>query len=168
MTQIDKNQLPTDNEIITFCQAQQASGDYSPTCVYPSRETPFAFIKYGGKDQGMMADMLNQEFAFHALKSMPQQETANIFIPEIYRVFEQDRVVYIIMEYIAGETLKELLDKKLPDNQLQKYYNKIAQAIRLFLSFKLPDSITPGLSWWWDYQASTIQRYCGIDRICFS
>jgi len=137
-------QLPTDSETVAFCQTQQASGNYNPTYIYPSREAPTAFIKHGGKDYSIMSEILNQEFAFSALKSMPEQKTANILIPEIYRVFEQDKVVYIVMEYVAGETLKELLDRKLSHDQLQEYYNKIAQAIKLFLSFKVPDNIAPG------------------------
>jgi len=137
-------QLPTDGETIAFCQTRQAYGDYSPTQVYPSQEAPIAFIKYGGKDYSMMAEALNQQFASNTLESMPQQETENILIPKIYRVFEQDKVVYIIMEYIAGETFKELLDKELPHDQLQEYYNLIARAIALFLSFKVPHDTIPG------------------------
>ena len=137
-------QLPTDSETVAFCRKQQASHNFSPTHIYPSREAPTAFIKYGGRDYSMMAEVLNQEFAFNALESMPQQGVRKILIPRIYRVFEQDKAVYIIMEYVAGETFKDILGKEIPHNQLQEYYNRIAQAIKLFLSFKVPDNVTPG------------------------
>ena len=149
MLQVDQSskllvELPTDSEIVAFCHTQQASGNYSPTYIYPSREAPTAFIKHGGKDYSVMSEVANQKFAYNTLKSMPRQKTTNILIPQIYHVFEQDKVVYIVMEYVAGETLKELLDRKLSHDQLDECYNKIAQAIKLFLSFKVPDNTAPG------------------------
>jgi len=148
MSQIDEDfklsQLPTDAETIAFCELQEALGDYSGTYVYPSREAPVAFIKCGAKDFGMKAELSNQEFVFNALKSLPQHETANILIPKIYRVVEREYILYVIMEYINGDTLKELLDKGLLQNQLEEYYTKIAQAIKLFISLKVPENATPG------------------------
>jgi len=138
-------QLPTDDEIIAFCEGQRALGEYSHTLAYPSRNAAIALIKYGGRPFGMMAEMLNQDFAFNALEGMPQQRRAGIHVPKIYRVIEEGADgVYIVMEYVNGKTLKELLEEGVSHDQLQEYYNQIAKAIELFLSIKVPDGVTPG------------------------
>ena len=137
-------QLPTDDEIIAFCRAQHDLGERSNTFAYPSRNTAIAYIKHGSRKSGIMAEMLNQVFAFDALECMPQQERAGILVPKIYRVIERAATVYIVMEYANGRTLKELLEESISHEQLQDYYNKIAKAIKLFISFKVPDDVTPG------------------------
>ena len=94
MTQIDDDvelsQLPTDAGIIAFCELQEALGDYSGAYIYPSREAPVAFIKCGGKDFGMKAELSNQEFAFNAFQNIPRHQTANILIPRLYHVVERE------------------------------------------------------------------------------
>jgi len=123
MSQIDEDfklsQLPTDAETIAFCELQESLDDYSGAYVFPSREAPVAFIKCGAKDYGMKAELSNQEFESNSFKSMPQHQTANILIPKIYRVVEREHILYVIMEYINGDTLKELLDKRLSQSQMQ-------------------------------------------------
>ncbi|KAH6675107.1 hypothetical protein B0J14DRAFT_29184 [Halenospora varia] len=93
---------------------------------------------------GMMAEMLNQDFAFKALERMPQQKRAGIRVPKVYRVIEKAQIVYIVMEYVNGKTLKESLEEGISHDKLQDYYNQIAKAIELFISIKVPDGVTPG------------------------
>jgi len=137
-------QLPTDDEIVAFCKGQRALGKQSNTYAYPSRNAAIAFIKCASRQSGMIAEMLNQDFAFNALESMPQQRRAGIHVPKIYRVIEVATTVYIVMEYVNGKTLKELLEEGVSHDQLQEYYNQIAKAIKLFISIKVPDGVTPG------------------------
>lgn len=138
-------QLPSDDEIVTFCRNQEALGIQSNTYVYPARTTAVAFIKSGSRKAGMMAEMLNQKFAFQPLRDIPESQRARIRIPEIYRVIEKDEILYVVMEYVSGKTFKQILDNKsTTHDQLQNCYDKIAQAIQLFLSFKVPDNIMPG------------------------
>jgi tRNA A-37 threonylcarbamoyl transferase component Bud32 len=59
----------------------------------------------------MIAEMLNQDFAFNTLEDMPQQKRAGIHVPKIYRVIEAAATVYIVIEYVNGKTLKELLEE---------------------------------------------------------
>jgi serine/threonine protein kinase len=137
-------QLPTDNEIVAFCKEQRALGEQGNTYAYPSRNAAIAFIKCGSRKSGMVAEMLNQNFAFDALEDMPEQKRAGIHVPKIYRVIEVAATVYIVMEYVNGKALKELLEEGASDDQLQQYYNQIAKAIKLFISIKVPDGVTPG------------------------
>ena len=92
----------------------------------------------------MIAEISNQDFAFNALEGMPQQRRAGIHVPKIYRVIEAAATVYIVMEYVNGKTLKELLEEGVSHDQLQEYYKQIAKAIKLFISIKVPDGVTPG------------------------
>ncbi|KAG4429683.1 hypothetical protein IFR05_014838 [Cadophora sp. M221] len=45
------------------------------------------------------------------------------------------------MEYVQGQTLKELLDQDILHDL---YFNQISKAMKLFLSFEVPDNATPG------------------------
>jgi hypothetical protein len=80
-------QLPSDEKIIEICNQQSGvdeSGYLTRYALYPSRETPLAFVKYGyGDDDGMLAEARNQTFAYKALLQRPQE---GIRIPQVYRV----------------------------------------------------------------------------------
>jgi hypothetical protein len=102
-------QLPTDDEIVAFCKGQRALGEQSNTYAYPSRNAAIAFIKCVSRQSGIIAEMLNQDFAFNALEDMPQQKRAGIYVPKIYRVIKAAATVYIVIEYVNRKTLKELL-----------------------------------------------------------
>jgi serine/threonine protein kinase len=92
----------------------------------------------------MIAEARNQIFAFNALKQMLQQGYTRIRIPEVYRVIEKDDIIYLVMEYIHGETLKDLLTKDIADDSLRGKYEQIAKAIKLLLSIKVPENAVPG------------------------
>jgi serine/threonine protein kinase len=134
--------FPRDDEIIAFCRPYRRFGKY--TFVYTSHSTAIAFIKCGSRKSGMMAEIFNQDFAFKALEGMPQDQRVGIRVPKIYRVIEEAATVYIVMEYVNGKTLKELLEEGISPAQLQECYNQIAKAIKLFTSIKAPNGIAPG------------------------
>ncbi len=112
--------------------------------MYPSREAPIAFIKYGAESTGMMAEMRNQEFALKSLEQLPQRDTTGIRIPKIYRVIKREKIVFVVMEYIHGQTLRGLLANATSEQNLQHRFNQITRAIKLFISFKIPPEIGLG------------------------
>lgn len=137
--------LPQDEEIIKACDEQShvyGSGDSNRCVVYPFT-APRIFIKYGYDDEGILEEARNQTFAYEALQGMPKQDTTGIRIPIIYRVFSRNKRVYIVMEYVQGKTIRELLDKESADTCLQECYNQVAKAIKLFLSIPISTAI-PG------------------------
>lgn len=91
-----------------------------------------------------MAEVKNQEYAFKFIQAMPPDETEGILIPEIYRTFQSDDRLFIIMEYIPGRMLTELQER--PDWELRQgvVTQRIARAIRLLLSIHPPPEQTPG------------------------
>jgi hypothetical protein len=116
-------------------------------------QAPIFWIKYGLRSQGREAEAQSQDFAFRALERIPQPEREGVRIPEVYRIFtddyypSEDSMVYIVMEYVPGKTLLQILDEtpsETPSQRLEHLYDHIAKAIRLFLSFEVPYDATPG------------------------
>lgn len=130
-------QLPSDEIILDFCRPHYRRG--ARTVVYPSHHAPVAFIKIA--QSGVEAETSNQQFAFKALEALHEQERAGIRVPKIYRVLEEASTRYIIMEYVQGQTLKDLLDQDISQDF---YFNQISKAIKLFLSFEVPGNAAPG------------------------
>jgi hypothetical protein len=144
-------QLPSDSEIIDAC-------DRNPPCdenelrlkglMYPP-QAPIFWIKYGLQSEGRDAEARTQDFAFRALEQIPQSDREGIRIPEIYRIFTDEHpsgnsMVYIVMEYVPGKTLLQILRDTPGSKSVEYLYDRIAKAIKLFLSFKVPDDATPG------------------------
>ena len=137
--------LPQDEEIVKACNEQShvdGSGYGNRCAVYPL-SAPQLFIKYGYDDDGISEEARNQRFAYEALRGMPKQDTAGIRIPTIYHVFSSNKKEYIVMEYVQGKTIRQLLDKESVDTRLQECYTQVAQAIKLFLSIPILTAI-PG------------------------
>lgn len=113
--------------------------------MYPP-ESPIACIKYKSLGHGITEEARNQRFALQALQQIPEEERKGIRIPEIYRVIETTSAVYIVMEYVPGKTLHELIEREggLVTKALDEQFNQIEKALRLFLSFKVPDKVAPG------------------------
>jgi hypothetical protein len=122
-------QLPPDKEIIALCEQQSLAQSSYNHLAYP-RDSPTLFIKYGPEKLGMKGEMRNQVFAFEMLNKLPLQDRAEIKIPEVYRVIEEDGMIYVVMEYVKGNTV----DWRSADEK--KKFHKIARAIELFLSFE--------------------------------
>lgn len=137
-------ELPSDTEIVAACEQQSLVDETSYNgLLYPSRESPIAFIKYGPEQLGMKEEMRNQVFALQALEKLPPQERKGIQIPKIYRVIQRDGMVYVVMEYARGKTLAELRAESA-ESELQGKYEQIANAIRLFLAFDIPPQVPLG------------------------
>lgn len=110
--------------------------------LYPPQQ-PVAYVKFGWPSE-RRAELRNHEYAFKALMGMPTDQTRGILIPEIYRDFESDNYLFIVMEYIPGRTLKQLGDDQDFDTQQKTITNKIARAIRLLMSIRPPPGQKPG------------------------
>ncbi|KAH6714389.1 hypothetical protein BKA61DRAFT_575161 [Leptodontidium sp. MPI-SDFR-AT-0119] len=132
-------QLPSNEKILAFCRTHYRLG--ARTVVYPSQNAPIAFIKIASSQSAVESEISNHRFAFDALEALPKQERAGIRVPKIYRVLEEASTRYIIMEYVQGQTLNELLDQDILHDL---HFNQISKAIKLFLSFEVPVNATPG------------------------
>jgi hypothetical protein len=140
-------QLPTDDEVVAASERYPEVDEDRRGVkgfAYPSKEAPIAFIKCDDEGFGIMEEIRNQAFVFEILEQMPQEERAGIRVPEIYRVVKRDYKVHIVMEYVHGETVKDLLEKGTPDDQLEECFNQVAKAIKLFLSIKVRDGTPLG------------------------
>ena len=143
-------QLPSDNEIIDACDRNppcHENGDAIRGLMYPP-QAPIFWIKYGLRSEGRDAEARTHDFTFRALERIPQSEREGIRIPEVYRIFTDDypsgeSMVYIVMKYVPGKTLLQIL-RDTPNQRLEHLYDRIAKAIRLFLSFEVPHDATPG------------------------
>lgn len=144
-------QLPSDEEIVSAC-VEHSLIDKDllphgmPNCfLYPPNKPPFAFIKYRYQGHGTIEEARNQEFAFNALQEIPEEKRKGIHIPKIYRVIEAMGTVHIVMEYVPGKTLDEYIQSEgRASKHLDELYSQIEKAVKLFLSFQAPNTITPG------------------------
>lgn len=91
-----------------------------------------------------------QQFAYESLEALPEESRKGIYIPRIIRVIsESSSFTYMVMEFIKGKTLGEIINDDVKYEDFPKYYSsyfsKIARAVKLFLSFPVPSSQTkPG------------------------
>ncbi|KAH6703277.1 hypothetical protein BKA61DRAFT_195272 [Leptodontidium sp. MPI-SDFR-AT-0119] len=132
-------QLPSNEKTLAFCRTHYRQG--ARTVVYPSQNAPIAFIKIASSQSSVESEISNQKFAFNALEALSEQERTGIYVLKIYRVLEEASTRYIIMEYVQGQTLEELLDQDILHDL---FFNQISKAIKLFLSFEVPVNATPG------------------------
>ncbi|KAH9212293.1 hypothetical protein DL95DRAFT_246645, partial [Leptodontidium sp. 2 PMI_412] len=68
---------------------------------------------------------------------------SSLHVPQIYRCIERGSMVYIVMEYIQGRTIHELL-KDFPEGLLEDKFDRISKAIDLLLSVRIPPNVAPG------------------------
>lgn len=107
-------------------------------------EHPIVYVKFCYPPARGMAEAKNYDYAFRALKAMPPNQTQGIFIPEIYRTFQNDDTFFIIMDYIPGRTLAQLQEQQDWDSKKETCINDIARAIRLLMSIQPPPGQKPG------------------------
>ena len=70
-------------------------------------------------------------------------------ISQVYDWFEENNTAYLVMEFVAGKSLYQLLKDKgsLPENDIKKYFIQISEALKIVHSNKLlhrdikPDNI---------------------------
>ncbi|KAF5005923.1 hypothetical protein FDECE_7681 [Fusarium decemcellulare] len=70
---------------------------------------------------------------------MPPSEREGIHIPEIHRLISVETSTIIIME-----TLEYFLENPEHTGHLDRYFGKIERALKLFLSFPVPEDASPG------------------------
>lgn len=106
-------------------------------------QQPAAWVKFGWPSI-LKPEVRNHEYAFTALREMPADQTRGVHIPEIYRTFESGTNFFIVMEYIPGKTLRQLLKEPGGKSAWESLTNKIANGIRLLMSIPAPPGQTPG------------------------
>lgn len=106
-------------------------------------QQPVAYVKFGLPDM-LKSELQNHQYIFRALRDMPPDQTRGIHIPEIYRTLESDNKFFIIMEYIPGSTLGQLLDQKGGESWQGALTNSIARAMKLLMSIPVPPGQKPG------------------------
>ncbi|KAK2596516.1 hypothetical protein N8I77_013403 [Diaporthe amygdali] len=142
----DKNVI---NDIISVFKQEptfKPNGNSVTGFRYPKRNS-VAYVKFGPLKQ-IATEVQNHEYAFGALKKMPPNQTRGIRIPEIYHTFnvgeELNQKMFIIMEYIDGKTLAELVEEHGYETTKKTHEGSIARAIRLLMSIKAPKDQGPG------------------------
>lgn len=99
--------------------------------VFPAKH-PIVYIKFCYPPARGMAEAKNYDYAFRALKAMPPNQTQGIFIPEIYRTFQNDDTFFIIMDYIPGRTLTQLQEQQDWDSK-KRHSSTILQELSSYL-----------------------------------
>jgi hypothetical protein len=123
---------PGKEEIIHLCRQK---GPTSNGLKYPPNGTPIAYIKYG---RGVtMGEAWAQLYAFEQMK-----DQLGAKIPRIYRAFQDGCWTFILMEYIEGKTVGELLQEPSADHDW--IYNQVADAVRQMLGFPVPEGVSLG------------------------
>lgn len=75
---------------------------------------------------------------------MPPHQTKGMLIPEIYRTFEFDDRLFVVMEYIPGRTLAQLIECQDWESRKEAIINTVAEAIKLMMSIPAPPGQKPG------------------------
>jgi serine/threonine protein kinase len=128
-------ELPNTEEIVALCHQ---NGFKSNGLTYPPNGSPIAYIKYGGMvSEG---EIQTQNYVHKAFDKM---STASIVkVPKIYRAFEFEGQMYVVMEYIPGRTAGSLLRDSATDKNW--IYDQVAKAFAHLLLVPVPQNSRPG------------------------
>ncbi|KPM43177.1 hypothetical protein AK830_g3308 [Neonectria ditissima] len=113
---------------------------------YPP-EKPVIFVKFGGNFmKGRDAEARTQVWAYEALQKVPPSDRRGIKIPQVYRIVYSETGTFILMEYVPGQTFLNLMQngKHILDAKEDEYLAMIERALRIFLSFPVPQDVSPG------------------------
>lgn len=113
---------------------------------YPT-EAPLAYVKFGFPTciEYSQAEVRNQIFAYDALQKLPPEARQGVHVPEVYRTVEIGRRLFVIMEYVAGKSLAQIVgDDETWEAHGEEVTNKICQGMKLLLSLPVPQDAKPG------------------------
>ena len=112
---------------------------------YPP-EKPLIYIKHGPTTFTMRdSEARTQQWVFDALEKLPPGVRRGIRVPEIYRVIEYNGLTWILMELVPGKSLLQFFDDwESFQSVADRYFDKIADGLRLLLSLPVPDGTPPG------------------------
>jgi serine/threonine protein kinase len=109
--------IPSEDEIVSLCQSIPQEKRTESI-----RYGKDFWVKFGHELSNLTAEVQAQMYAFrHADRS-------TVSVPQVYHWFQRDDRMYIIMEYIEGESLKQYL--KDNPSQLERWDDAVCEAIR--------------------------------------
>ncbi|KAK3942563.1 hypothetical protein QBC46DRAFT_426480 [Diplogelasinospora grovesii] len=146
--------LPSDDELVAaatrfrdaprpmdFLSGQPLDGGTWTGFAYTTVAEPIAWVKRARS----IGETHMQIFAYEQLLAIPPHTRQNIRVPKVYRVIEHDDDVYIVMEYVHGHTLQNLLKEGGVDEELvNQLIAQVANAMSLFANFQVPSNAKPG------------------------
>jgi hypothetical protein len=127
--------LPGRDEIIALCRQ---NGFETNGLKYPPNKSPIAYIKYGGRVN--MGEMRTQRYIFNVFNEM--NPAPGVKAPEVYFAFEYEGETYIVMEYVHGQTVAELL--RDPSNSANWIYDVVTKAVTHLVGIPVPSDARPG------------------------
>lgn len=94
-----------------------------------SRDSTTYAITYPNDTARKDAEMFQQKFIKEA-QTLYSMRHPNIM--EIYDIFEENNTAYYVMEYIEGESLKDMLERRgcIPEAEAIGYIRKVAEALK--------------------------------------
>lgn len=110
-------------------------------------DRPVVYVKYGDPTQYRESEARTQQFAFEALEKMSPARREGVRVPEVYRVFSSHGRTYIIMEFVPGKALREIMKEQTKTSfykMVNPLFDKIARGIELLLSIPAPNDAKPG------------------------
>lgn len=123
--------IPSEDEIVRLCQSVPQE-----KLTVGIRYGKDFWVKFGREFSGLTNEVHAQMYAFrHADRS-------TVSVPQVYHYFQRDDRMYIIMEYIEGENLKQYL--KDNPSQPERWDDAVCEAIRGLWRLPVPDDAKPG------------------------
>ncbi|KAL2292419.1 hypothetical protein FJTKL_09391 [Diaporthe vaccinii] len=111
---------------------------------YPASK-PLAYVKFGHPIEWRQAEARNQIFVHDALQKLPPGAKQACHAPEVYRTMKIGHLFFIIMEFVPGKTLAQIMEESESwESRREEVTAKVYRAIELLLSLPVPRDAKPG------------------------
>lgn len=113
-------------------------------CPYPASQ-PSAYVRFGHPIEWRQAEARNQIFVQDALQRLQPGAEPACHAPEVYRTMKIGDLFFIIMEFVPGKTLAQIMeDSESWKLRREEVTDKIYHAIKLLMSLPVPRDAKPG------------------------
>ncbi|KAI8944947.1 kinase-like domain-containing protein [Xylaria longipes] len=110
--------LPSSSELLELCPAETARGHTT----LPA-ESPVFWVKYGYSV--FWNEVLAQDKAYHELRRLGSPVRA----PAVFYAFRYESTVYIVMEYIPGNTARKCIEEAKTEEEKEHVINEVGLSL---------------------------------------
>jgi hypothetical protein len=139
----------SEDEVAQYCKSREdsycrdPSDSFVPSFAYPP-DNPLIFVKWGGAATQAEGDM--QKLAFDWLAQERERTKCNIYIPEVYKIFEHDRRAFLLMQFVKATPIRWLLRDSIPYwlEHESECHDVMAEGIQLLSRMPVPSDVRVG------------------------